>query len=238
MVISTRCGIIATQTVSSVLPLHTVKLRYLRIIPIYLGVVIQQSDSDNTSEKDKWVSRGVLVGSIIITVLAGWYIWYKMSKARPYVAREWRRRHALKKAEAGEAGKDTNRPQKDTETDSRLSTQEIMEYAQRVQNRDESMAHNPAENINAFSYTAYEPAYSPGRDDRLAYPRQPHTRSDSSNSLNRQVLSTMGTPHSKESGQVVYSGRPSTTQSSAPTRLKSETAHSSQDYSEDGPHAL
>ncbi|WVQ73516.1 hypothetical protein IAR50_003088 [Cryptococcus sp. DSM 104548] len=57
-----------------------------QLIVVYLGVLFEDTDSDS---KEKWISKGVLIGGFIITIASAWYIWREMHKVRPIV---WRRR--------------------------------------------------------------------------------------------------------------------------------------------------
>ncbi|TYJ53388.1 hypothetical protein B9479_005988 [Cryptococcus floricola] len=56
------------------------------LIVVYLGVLFDDTES---SSKEKWISRGVLIGGFLITIASAWYIWREMHKVRPIV---WRRR--------------------------------------------------------------------------------------------------------------------------------------------------
>ncbi|WWC88340.1 uncharacterized protein L201_003250 [Kwoniella dendrophila CBS 6074] len=58
-----------------------------QLIVVYLGVMF--ASEDDTGAKEKWISRGILIFGVIITIWAAWYIWHKMHQARIVV---WRRR--------------------------------------------------------------------------------------------------------------------------------------------------
>ncbi|WVN90819.1 uncharacterized protein L203_106062 [Cryptococcus depauperatus CBS 7841] len=58
-----------------------------QLIVVYLGVMF--AEPKDTSAKEKWVSRGVLIGGFLMTIWAAWYIWHRMNKVRRTV---WRRR--------------------------------------------------------------------------------------------------------------------------------------------------
>ncbi|WVW85051.1 hypothetical protein I302_107087 [Kwoniella bestiolae CBS 10118] len=58
-----------------------------QLIVVYLGVIF--ANDDDTSSKEKWISNGVLIFGVIVTIWAGYYIYKKMNQARIHV---WRKR--------------------------------------------------------------------------------------------------------------------------------------------------
>lgn len=61
-----------------------------QLIIVYLGVILEQSDTGQSTTKSRIISDVVLVVTFLITVFAAWWIYREMVKVMPDVLRERR----------------------------------------------------------------------------------------------------------------------------------------------------
>lgn len=104
-----------------------------QFITVYLGVLLEQSADGKRSTRDTIISDSVLAITILITVLAAWWIWREMGRVRLEVLQERRAERKAKLAEAMELGKfDTRGPSEDTSTDHEHSHLQAMMSTDRL----------------------------------------------------------------------------------------------------------
>ncbi|KAG8960362.1 Tlg2-vesicle protein [Tulasnella sp. 419] len=65
-----------------------------QLVTVYMGVIIYEA-ADGQSKKEKIVSACVLVVTTLATILSAWWIYHKMSKAKPEVLRLRRKERAM-----------------------------------------------------------------------------------------------------------------------------------------------
>ncbi|KAF8311750.1 hypothetical protein DL93DRAFT_2040418, partial [Clavulina sp. PMI_390] len=63
---------------------------------VYVGVLIEEAGNGTVSGREKLISDIVLVASVLITIVAAWWIYDQMAKAKPEVLRNRRRARARK----------------------------------------------------------------------------------------------------------------------------------------------
>ncbi|KAF8339675.1 uncharacterized protein EI90DRAFT_2907774 [Cantharellus anzutake] len=80
-----------------------------QLTTVYLGVIIEESSSNTQSKKSKIISDTVLIVSILITIIAAWWIFREMTKVKPEVMRDMRRRRAMQKWEIENSSNSTDR---------------------------------------------------------------------------------------------------------------------------------
>ncbi|PPR02682.1 hypothetical protein CVT24_002104 [Panaeolus cyanescens] len=72
-----------------------------QFITVYLGVVLEQSGTATPSKKDVILRDTMVAVTILVTILAMWYILHLMNKAKPQVIYERRKARQSKLARAG-----------------------------------------------------------------------------------------------------------------------------------------
>ncbi|KAK6907837.1 hypothetical protein I203_101838 [Kwoniella mangroviensis CBS 8507] len=205
-----------------------------QLIVVYLGVIF--ANDEDTSSKEKWISHGVLIFGIIVTVWAAWYIYKKMDQARIHV---WRKR----RMEAASRGVSLNPVNKewDQPTDNNLDRPTVnLEEDDDIEARSPILNHRHHGNGNGHqSYTnPYDISYQSQNNmsiyqvDPSSYPNQssqslqgpkveieqdigyayrPPVESDSTDSLNRaqqqhQLHPTAQFPEAKSTGMGTAGG--------------------------------
>ncbi|KAK7460533.1 hypothetical protein VKT23_009254 [Stygiomarasmius scandens] len=67
-----------------------------QLITVYLGVILEQSSSGTEDTKSKIISRVVLTVTVLVTVVAMWYILRKMNQVKPTIIYERRKARQAK----------------------------------------------------------------------------------------------------------------------------------------------
>ncbi|KAJ7038592.1 snare associated Golgi protein-domain-containing protein, partial [Mycena alexandri] len=93
------CGMnIFTFSVAAILSLPK------QLITVYLGVILEQSSEGVTDSKSRYISDGVLALTLLVTVLAMWYILHQMALVKPMVIYDRRKARQNKIALGGMGG--------------------------------------------------------------------------------------------------------------------------------------
>ncbi|KAF7329127.1 hypothetical protein MKEN_00173200 [Mycena kentingensis (nom. inval.)] len=174
-----------------------------QFITVYLGVILEESDKGETSNQSKIISRSVLAATVLVTVLAMWWIFHQMNLVKPAVIYDRRKARQAKLERTGvpvdiygnhsnesdasvNAGTDGRRnslsdiPLTAKPTSQPQHPRYEWEQQQRQKQYEEYMAQRQREQQQQQQHQIWDAqgravGYTPGPPQQIMYAPQPHT---------------------------------------------------------------